>query len=773
MQPITNDLQTALNSQNPRYIKKVLLYPRGWDAQRQEYIFAAPLDITRYILEMSPVKSKLDNEAYSQWNTANASITLSAEFSLPQGAALHGAKAEFFSGCALETGQKELIKIFRAFALEEPTEREMGRTITLNLSGELARLALCPAQDISMLAQYELLGQDEGNNFTTANPAVGAVIEVRRGPLSEGPQSAAVLKEEDAYQISSLNQHRQGAALKLTHPLQNGEGLWITYRHWHTDESLDWIALQIAQTAKSESWDIDEISFEETVEHRFAQPSLQSFAEGAFEYAVLENGLIKPAQGFMQTVDYTWAVAEKPAGVSFNFTPNSIALDGNNFATVASGWGSGNDSAYGTWEFQCAVPWGEDERQFKYFISSTNNRTTTNGYCISEVRIGTIWTSILYRVDNGVRVAIHQTVLNLNVVGQYRYRISRGPGGEFRIQIRYINGPGWHNFGHVCTDNTHKTSAYFGVVFYFSAANMVFDISHSPLAATGHGDYPPVCVYTSPVIDGTTALEAWGNFSIREQSGAGCSSLTYVRVKEDISSPWGQWAAISDGNTIADTPQFAQFKWVGCSDLQQLTAPALESWGISWQARNINIAVVNMAAMTCLDVLQELAKMSGFKIGYDYDGKFLFKKRVQSAPCVTLTKHEIIEIETLSPGASKMYNRVAVNFGPYSRVIDCKILGDARPDLIDSYGVRTLDISSAALLPAQNANLARALAPGIYQQACRLKKRAAAVVKFLPYLELGDVVNISYGQFLNAQMQIEGIELNLETWQMRLDLAEV
>ncbi|MDR0953646.1 MAG: hypothetical protein LBM71_05690 [Elusimicrobiota bacterium] len=145
--------------------------------------------------------------------------------------------------------------------------------------------------------------------------------------------------------------------------------------------------------------------------------------------------------------------------------------------------------------------------------------------------------------------------------------------------------------------------------------------------------------------------------------------------------------------------------------------------------------------------------------------------RLSNPPCLTLTKAEIINIETISTNLDKLYNRVNINFGAYTKTIDCEAQGEPRPNLIDKYGVKELNITGGAFLPAQNANLARACAPNIYAQTCRIKNTATLNIKFTPQLELSDSILLVYDNYFSGPQLIEGIEYDLENWLMRLEVS--
>lgn len=768
MQLISQDLSSALNSESPGYIKKILLYTRAWDNAQNKYLYNPPDDITRFMITAGRVKYKLDNEGYGVWNNASASFTFS-NFDNNFSGVLHGAKVEIFAG----SGQ-EYVKIMRGFILTAPVFNERERSITINISGELARLKNYPAEQISLLEERELLTADPGGEFITQYPAVAEILEVRRGALAQGPLAAAVLKEEYEYKISSLNLYGQGAAVKPAAPLEQGEALWATYRRWHTDKPVDWIARQIAELSDSESYDIDELSLNGGVQNFFSQPSGSAWDGQHFMTEVNGNNEIVLTESFLTQANFTWTVSEKPSVITFNLAPSSISITGNNFAGRATAWAPCSFGAYGTWQIEADCNWETSERQFNYFISSATARTNTNGYCFVQNKDGNKFMCGLYRVVAGQLVSIAGVMLQTSLyITRCIYRISRAVDGTFSIMVKPVNislpGDGWHNFGAVCVDNTYKTSSYYMVSMSTTGNIGVHDIRHGTLASGGNWAGAPYGDYTGPVLDGNMNPTIWGPVVYEDD---GFYSQVAYRSRAAEEAPWGNWLVIANGTAPSTQDRYLQLRWEASSSTLA-TQPMLKSWGITWQTNSIKIAVVNMAGMTFLDVMQELARFTGFQIGYDNSGKFLFKERSCGAPLLTLDKHDIFEAETLSDGSDLLFNRVKVNFGPYSCMIDNFTNNEPRPNYIDTYGVREYGVMSGVLLPPQNADFARAIAPIIYGRVNALKKRAAVSIRFLPQLELGDVIMFDYPGFLQCAMLVEGIELDFETWRMRVDLAEV
>jgi len=783
MKTISSSLTQSLNGQNIVFAKKVLLYPRVWNGE--EYVFSSPADITPYILEISDIKWKLDSEGYGIWNNANTTLSLSnaaGKFTqgnssgfLPEGSLLYGAKAEIFAGARNSAGQKEYVKIFRGFALDAASVLYNERTLSLTLSGELARLACYSAADICLSEEGELLGFGSGTEFTTSQKAVGEITNIYRGSLSAGVKSASALTAEQDYQVSSLNQYSAGAKITLTSALIATEGLWADYRRWYTDKPMEWIAEEIAKKSASDSYSIDSVYYDKTVSSSMRQPAQFPFSDGQTVYTEIGASGVNLPASFLNQADFDWSIGENPPNLTFTFSQDGVKVGNGIFSSHANVYAP-QTNAYGTWQAEASCDWEDQENHWNYFISSTNNPATTNGYCFTQEKYLYNLIYTLYKVTAGNCQILQTVIVNINYeVKTFRYRIARDSQGNFKLWIRPLTptlAADWHAFGTIATDNTYTTCNYQMIDIRNNGNSFIANMKLSPLAATGGGDVGPQGSYLSPVMDGTQNLIAWGNLEASKTDNSGSSSF-YYRTRNAESDAWGAWQSLAAGSAPSSSLRYLQLKWEALSDAAQTSSPVLSSWSLNWNSRGVNIALVNTASMTFSDVMQELARLSGYLIGYDSEGKFLFKARSEGAACGNLNKSNILEIESISDGTDKLYNRVSVSFGSYKCVTDPLTSGAARPNLLDKYGVKELSISSGSLLPPDNSNLALAAAPEIYQNVAVVKKRAVLSARFMPQIELGDIFNVSYDDVLSGEMRVEGIEFDLTDWQMRLNLTEV
>lgn len=778
MKQISTSLNNALNSQTPKYYKKILLYKRVWNNSTLQYDFDTATDISKYLIEISPVKWKLDTESYSTWSCANTNIVLNnLDKKFTPGAQnsfftaeenFFGSKVEVYTGANTAQGKEDIL-IFRGFILNNPQEYPEDKTISITLKGELEKLSSFSAEQISNTATNELLGQDEGQEFYTINSGVGVILEVKQGSSLE---SATILQASLDYKVSSLNDLNQGAKIKLKNTLTTGQSLWVSYIYWWQNKSLAWLAAQVARVSNSQNTDIDDVSFDHAITNTFEQPTFAAFEEGTLENLEISSDTLQLESNFLKSSDFSWTTLEKPSNVSFTFTPTSVWLSSGLLSSPATAY-TQSAQAYGTWQIDASCNWDDSENQLNFFISSASNYRSTNGYCFIHFKYGNNMVCALYRADNGTLTGLHAASYSLGShITKIRYRLSRDESGNFYLWLKALepSQSDWHYLGLLATDNTYTQSSYLVLKMQNNGYQGISNISLSPLCATGTGEISPKGTYLSPVIDGGEYLINWDNFSVNQTLNNG-TCQTFWRAKDTLEDSWSAWTEITNNQTPSTDKRYIQLKWSATSNQDQTSSPVLNNWSLVYYTNSVNIALVNTYQKNCLEIMQELALLSGFIIGYTAEGTFLFKKRVYPESCLTLTKGEIINIEYQNSGVDKLFNRVCVNFGTYQEVKDNS--SQASPNLIDKYGLKELKISGGTLLPPENANLALAATSAIYAQVCQIKKRAVINTKFLPQIELGDTLLIDYANYLETEMSVEGLEFDLENWTLRLDLKEV
>ena len=835
MRTLTADAIKILNSRNPAYFKRIFLAVRKWSGTA--YTYDTEIDITDDVVEISALKWKLDSDGYNEWTFSNVSLELKNNKNQYKAGNTLGyfgtdkvifkSKIRIKAGVLLPDDSEDLTYLFTGFIKTEPTYNTDDKTVTISLSSHLSLFQDANAENISTTVTDELLGSDSGTEFTTANNGVGIISELKKGTTAGGAAAATILNPSTDYTTSDLSKKDIPAKITLKNALIAGQSLWVTYKYWYQDKTLEWIVAELCTEAGITSTSISPAIFENDAQSIYTQSTAAQFDAGTDSDTDHTSGDVYISKTFMSSeneISPSWTVDETPTNGTWVYphtTPSGIAITG---TLTLNGWASAHTAqpnATGTWAVRCNA---SNASFFDFhFISSTGNRTNSNGYMIRATTSGGTAPTItlgLYTVTNGTASLLQSKYFYIPTSGYfYEYRVSRNSDYEFHIVAAGYTGGGERlNFdlGSFGVHATHTTSQYLivarecvnetpGGTYYGFTAN---EIRYDDKIMTGYGDYYPDAYYLSETIDGTASLTHWGNIATEESKPVGTSTYIYIRSKAAIGDAWGDWELMPVAGNIATTNRYVQFKWQAYADTSQVFSPLLASWTVYWYTDAITIPLVNMSGKNCLSILEDLAEMVSYEIGFDGSDIFFFRPRTSTiSPVEILDKDKIISLETITDGSDRLYNTVRVTFGDYEKISDSVSEGETSPTTLEQFGVVELSISNSNLLPSENVNLAYAVAPTVYKYTNGLRRRATLSLKFLMALELGDSVKINYEestilrlwkwgdtfvQYGNADyiwynsayasgllslydvdMRVEGIEFDLEKWQMKLNLVEV
>ncbi|MFA5161294.1 MAG: hypothetical protein WC421_03525 [Elusimicrobiales bacterium] len=632
MRQITPAALSALMSAQPPYVKRATLQRRLWNGSAYE--LGAGQDITADMAECGRINFKLDAEGYNVWSLSNCALTVRNERNqwkegnpegyFPDGTSAAMSRIVIEAGVLLEDGSAELSPVFCGYISDGITLLPDERKAQFTVISPMSRLDLSPAQDAAQFTENEAAGSDSGTEFTTQNPGVGSMDRVLRGQTADGPENAQELMPGADFSVSQLSQYELGAKITLAQPLSSGQSLWVSYRRWLRDKTVEQTVNALLDLAGVSARQVEAPQFSYGIRNIFPQSGQEQFSEG----------------GFWQTMWY------------------------------AGGGG----------------------------------------------------VSLLYN--------------------------------SFAMQ--------WYTPG----------------------------------------------TYTSPVIDGGADLLRWGRFGASRQVPAGTTSSFSIRDSADGQN-WSGWSDISPGAAIAAGGRYIQLRWNAACQLNPPSqTPVLLSWSAEYFTSRVTISLADMSGLSCRAALEELAKISCCECGFDAAETFIFRPRGEGGPpLAALDENAVVSADNMSSGAERVYNRIVVAFGGYSRTADCESQNDAAPSSQQRCGTRTYEISGGNFLPADNVDLAYAVAPAVWNYCSRARRRITVKCRFLHHLELGDAVSLSlpdnavlrawrwgdagaaYGMaqlrwhgdgFAAARLcawkslfRVEGIIHDLENFSTELDLTEV
>lgn len=824
MQTASAAMRASLARKNPTYKKVVELYRRYWDTDEGAYVYGPAQDITAEVVNCGRIMWKLDKEEYGVFNLDNTTITLRNDRQqwkqdnpkgyFPAPYILAKSKLRVKIGVELADGTYETLYVFTGYINSDPIYDLDEKQVTATLYGAMSIFDDYNAEAISTVVTDELLGQDSGTEFTTAQNGVGIIVEVKRGTTLA---NAVEIKPGVDYNASQQNDSSLPLKITLTLALAAGEKLYITYRYWYTDKPLEWIVEQIMTLCGITSYSISKAIFATSVENTqlyTSQAEWETFTDTnalALDKTTTPGNVVL-ADGFPTVLATpTWTAVETCANTEWRAFENGQR---NGYLPGLSvGWSSTKaeqDKAEGTWQFQIGntTGYGGYNYGIHHFMSSNGDRATSNGYAVGYVYSGGVWSSKFYRVDAGTLVELG------TITGGTIYRVSRAAGGVFKIW-------GSSDTGIEVTDNTYTTSSFQIFSVYWNMNKSVglsqygtgFGYCYSPENATASYNYTifPYGTMDAPVIDCGADIVTYGPLQASElvPDGTATKKYTYSSDSADFTTgndPAGWVEVDSIGNPTSAVKRYLQVRWRGYSNAGQTLTPTLLSLKAYWYTSTTNISLVNLTGMTARAVLEQVAQMCNYELGFTPADMFIFRARNTTLPAVLTISDEnnLRRVSNVSSGIDRVYNRVRAVFGAYTKVADAT--GDTEPNSVTKYGTREYSISNSQLLPAENANMAYSVAPTILAYTKTPRKRCEVEIMLRPDLELGDKVTLShkepsafrvwyfgdqrarFGQadlefwtdavatqrltFWKTSMRTEGMEIDPETFECKLDLTE-
>ena len=821
MKTISDNLKNSLARKSPVYKKTVYLYKRLWSAGA--YVYDAPIDITDEIESYGDLLWKLDNEGFNVWNLSNTTLTLrndrnqwlqdNATGFFTSGYIINQSKIKIKVGAELADGSIEDLYAFSGYisgSLNYDTER---KKVIITLISAMSIFDKFNAEDISETEPDELLGSDTGSVFTTAQNGVGLIDIIKRGLSLE---TATEIKANTDYQLTDLNTKGTPLTVTLTTGLTAGENLYITYKYWYEDKTIEWIIEEIMTLCGIGSYSIQKAEYAVGIENTWDFKTQDDWETGTLTNIDTTSSsgsfmrkwfLIDDFSGSLvwtvskSVAGHTWGIVSEVLKSTINATTGGVSV-------IKSLWMT---EYYGTWNFKAWTTVGYHNFIRVFFIvGSEYLGQPREGYFL-KIHSNDGYVK-LYRSDDvtGQSGADNNSVLLLTInhrmISTDIIRVTRDSTGKFNVFINGSDNDGeWTvtnndyqgNRGmylEVFANTDASVSQYFDD-FYFSNApdgTSAIDISDA--------------VFESPVNDSGENLLSYG--FLEEISTLYNGTITIETATSDDGITYDGWEIVTDSIIASANKRYIKFKVsLGITAQTNIETPIIDQIRIKYYTSTTVISLVNLTGLNCRQALEILAKMPNFEIVFDTDDKFYFRERITGGEPVLDIKGEdnLKQLTNYKQGVSRVYNLVTAEFGDYR--VDSNASSDAEPNSVTKYGTRIYSISSNQLLPNENANIAYAIAPTILAYTKNPRKRCQIETQFLPQLELGDKITLFYEEpsalklwhwgdisvnwgdpdieyfnaatienrynFWNAIMRIEGIRLNLNNYITNFDLTEV
>ena len=153
------------------------------------------------------------------------------------------------------------------------------------------------------------------------------------------------------------------------------------------------------------------------------------------------------------------------------------------------------------------------------------------------------------------------------------------------------------------------------------------------------------------------------------------------------------------------------------------------------------IDFINLDGQTVLDVIKDLALITGYEFGIDRKGIFFFRPRqTSSQPIATLDKFELVKIDTVTRNFNELATKLTLTFAVAP--LEFYANTGARPTPVDKYGIIEKEIDKPQLINYDNPELAQAIGPQLLAIYSALSNTITCTGKLNLALELGDIVNL-------------------------------
>jgi len=725
MRQINPAIKSLLKHNNISELRhKLLLYRRKWNMVTSAYIIETdPIDITDAINHNGTnvsIAQQLDNDTANVWKVGNLALTLYNENNrfwqdkedglFPQPYIIYGSKIEYYIG---SPALNDYVKCFTGYLTELPTYRQDEGFVEIRALNRFDWLKTISAESVSTKVVWEKLQLETPGNtkrFKTDKIAVGR-IKIFKVTSSSSDE----LTEKTDYTVSQLNDGDNSAIIELTSALLSGEEIYADYIYWYKGIMIDELVKKLLIAA--------EIYNHEKVDS-----------------VVFQNNAILYRDAFENTLMRYCATGDSSSFINNN---NAASYD-----SLQSSTSNGTASPI------TSIPIYKKDKKFSIafnFNFSANNRPSgIAAFGGLEFLNLTLKGSYDYVISVGFYLLINGNLIN-TVSGTTASFVLSYDNGFARL---FRNGLLWWSGNIQDTDTISINS----IANRFITTN-IQNIRMSPIAMTDYSQYNELFLndirasLAGPKIYFSMNGEAanflsWLKFQANVDTNGAPNPKIYIRDSSDGIN-FNNWVGLELDNMFSNFNKYIEIFTVN-NVLPKNNEYNLSIAKISsYITDDITLGVCNLTNMSVLQALQDLAAMSMYEIGFDAEDKFFFRKRQQLPGEIReLSDDEIISMSNVKYDIDRLKTRIVVTYGEFNKIIDSDEMDEERPTNKDKYGERTYEISGSQLLPADNVDLAYAIAPTVYEELSKLRLRLSIDIVLDLQLELGDYVRILHNNNL-------------------------
>lgn len=714
-------LAAKIKSNDLRGIKPIILmYRNKWDAQTNAYApESTPIDITEQVIKCGTLSTKLDVGEINEYTASNVTLTLSdpqnhfvegtPKSYFPDDYQIYGTRIELYAG----TDTNNMTPLFYGVIRSLPNHKPEEYQLDISVVSALELLDDVEAKDFSTPYTGETLTldhreDDAGPVYRTANTGVGGFNAVYA--------NGSVLVEGVDYEVSQLGEYLKPALVEIINEAFYSATITADYYCWRRNLTVEEIMGGLLDVSK---WPDDKRDIQPVTWNSLVRQPLSAEVRFALGYYNNESG--EYISNWLNVRDNAWA--------------NTTARDENTYtrrSIFSANWETEftlrfDDLSGATFGFNGSYAVGSGTSNWLHGIN--------NGIVIAAVRVDTQAPRALYI---GVGRAVNANLsysYTTNVYSPVSYL-------EIAVKIRKVNNQITVFFGG--NQVAQFNNANFNIdreVMYGSRNQRISNLGQVWRMLDSNGNAVSPDLSTPSVISNVLELGDeggyWGAVSATlEGAGGQYQNEVFVSTDGQNFTSAGNFDIGSDMGRSENYLYFAL----------KISSPPPASFNISnlivfKYATGMVIDFINIDGQTVLDVIQDLALITGYEFGIDRNNVFFFRPRQTSTqPIATLDKFELVKIDTVTRNFNELATKLTLTFA--AAPLEFYANTGARPTPVDKYGVIDKEIDKPQLINYDNPELAQAIGPRLLAIYSELPNIITCTGKLNLALELGDIVNL-------------------------------
>lgn len=344
-------------------------------------------------------------------------------------------------------------------------------------------------------------------------------------------------------------------------------------------------------------------------------------------------------------------------------------------------------------------------------------------------------------------------------------RIERNADGEWQIKYQYGN-----DTLRTFTDNSYTASTKFYTEHTWGGGGgngYVADIWWSPGYYLNDDPISTQPKWDSDEFDLLTTPIALGRMDVFETLNGG--TIEYFTAFHDApGQPYPDEDFVArreDGQIMSEPGRYFKVRALVNQDEDSWDSPECRKIKVNFSVASVNVTMANHGDKKGLSMLERYVQIPDYEMGFSASGiGFIRPKSVSGSPVAELTQENgIVDVLDFDDGTDRIINVGQVrsgNGGQYYVEYDCAAAGDAEPTSERIYGRCPKPEDYTDILLANDVDLSTSRARSIKENNYRAKRRLKLRVWDIPWLELGDIVRISYYEHPLMRQMIAGDPLN-------------